>query len=205
MSTPEMMDAIPIEFEEGEFHFHFHGKLSDNEAEVNAFWPKIQLNNEWHQSVFTIEFHLENQTLLLSSHFMMSVPDQIQPLEIFPGDEIFVNITYDAEIKTFYVDTLPRSLTLPDDRSIAFELDTNDEFAILSKLALRGAMTFSYAGFIPVGSVAAVDIGTVITLTCEEGWALDGKDYGPQTQEMSCGEGGVFVEPGEWLPCLECT
>ena len=45
--------------------------------------------------------------------------------------------------------------------------------------------------------------GTTVVWTCPDGFGLDGKDYGPQTQEIQCEESGEWAEP-DWIFCLPC-
>ena len=129
-----------------------------------------------------------------------------------------MNISYNEEFKEFSVTLLPSR-----GETFTYEVDTDDEYAVMARAAVNGAMTLHYAGFIPKGSkpcaqffiplyfllplfpgsVPSVAVGTAITWTCDTGWGLDGKDYGPQTMEVICEEGGIYSEPEEWLFCQQ--
>ena len=65
------MDALPVEFEENTYHLHVFGQLSSNAAELNAYIPSISITNDWQQNILKIAFHELNQSLVLSSDFMV--------------------------------------------------------------------------------------------------------------------------------------
>ena len=67
-------------------------------------------------------------------------------LEVYPNEDLFINITYDDEIKLFEITVIPSY-----GETFKFELDTEDEYAVLAKASVYGAMTVTYAGFIPLG------------------------------------------------------
>ena len=71
------------------------------------------------------------------------------PHQISPGDQIFANISYDPLSLSILVDLLPSA----SGETIKFELDTkDDEYALMSKATIAGAMTITFAGFIPSGT-----------------------------------------------------
>ena len=76
----------------------------------------------------------------------MGVPDQVEALELYPGDEIFMNIMYDGLGPEFLIDILQT-----EKRSFLFAHDTTDEYALMSKAAILGAQFITFAGFIPEG------------------------------------------------------
>lgn len=72
-------------------------------------------------------------------------------LEVYPGDELFMNITYNDLLKTFEVNLSPQSVTETVQRIYEFELDTDDDYAILARASVYGTMSVTFAGFIPLG------------------------------------------------------
>ena len=71
------------------------------------------------------------------------------PLELYPGDDLYINITYDPTLFMFNVDMLPSK-----GETFQFQLDTSDEYALMSKATISGAMTTTFGGFIPIGKHA---------------------------------------------------
>ena len=71
LSTPQQLDHVPEEFESGLFYFHLHLTLSSNPMALATNPPRIQVNNDWQQSIFQVQFNVENQTISFSSNFMV--------------------------------------------------------------------------------------------------------------------------------------
>ena len=67
-------------------------------------------------------------------------------LEINPGDDLFVNISFIDLTQTFRVTIIPSQGEL-----FEFELDTDNAYAVLAKASINGPMAITYAGFIPLG------------------------------------------------------